>query len=331
MLIEIGAPACLAHGLVRLDSASGPVHGLLGAALQHPPIHVFAQAGRPFQVTGPRADWAYAQAQRYAQAQSLAPQIEIEIELAIPSQMGLSSDAGLGLSMARALAWAHDRDPADTPALARSLGLPAEDALALWAFDRGGWLVADLRPDARPEPVARRAIEHAPEAAWVWVLVLPRPPQDTPENIEAERLAKLGRAAPHLSADTGRLLESELLPAIEQDQIERFAQGLAAIEALTLEALAQVGAAVPPSTAEQATLEVMRSYGALASGRCLTGLGLYGLVRGAAASQTLRRHLSAHLGPFGGTVLATIVSNTGARHTISDETLGQTWQRRGGG
>ena len=73
------------------------------------------------------------------------------------------------------------------------------------------------------------------------------------------------------------------------------------------------------SETEQGVLEVMQQNGAVAWGRTLTGLGLYGLIYGGQASRVLRKQIQDHVGYAGGIVMATIAANSGARAVLHDE------------
>ena len=68
----------------------------------------------------------------------------------------------------------------------------------------------------------------------------------------------------------------------------------------------------------QAILDVMLENGALTCGRSATGLGLYGLVKGSSATVALRHALRDHVGHYGGTTIATITDNHGARVAIKE-------------
>jgi len=318
MLIEVGAPCSLPLGLVRTQG--GRTH-LLGVTLQHPLTDVFAEASPQFSVTGPMAHKGYVQAQRFLAHHRLEPLVDVEIELTIPDMIGLGAETMLGLSIARALAWVHNLPFADTLALARAMGLGPEHALEVWGFDRGGLLLVDAErhtASAEIPPPVRRPITHSDQDAWAFVFRLPKIPAGTPETLEADRRAALLNAAPHLSAETGRLLEEELWPALEQDDLAAFARALMAIQQLNRQALADADAPLSFTQDEQAVLDLLRDRGAVAWGRSPTGLALYGLIKGASASVALRHHLSQHVGIYGGVVMATITDNDGARHTIRE-------------
>ncbi len=302
--IEIVAPACLALAAARIDGRPA----LLGVALRHPPVHLTARPWEQLSVSGARADLAFRQAADVLDALALSGaggEGDLEIELAIPSLMGLASSPILGLSVARGLALLHARPADDVAALAHAAGLGPGEGLAMQAFSGGGLLLADAAGAAR----RRLALDRRDETRdWVFVLALPRPPAGTPATTEQERLAALWRAAAALDGRAEELVAGRLWPAAEADDIAAFAAALAELQSLV----------APPalSAEEQALLAIMRAGGALACGRAPTGLGIYGLVRGAAASQGLCRDLAARMGHMGGSVLASTCDPAGAR-TIS--------------
>lgn len=325
MLIELTVPASLPLALVQLEDETGLKTGLLGFTVQHPPVHLSAQARPELVVSGPRADKGYEQAGRFLAYHGLKSGAEVEIELAIPAFMGLGSEAMLGLAVGEALAWAHDLPLGADKAhqLALALGFGPQHALEIWGFDRGGLLLVEAQAGAarKPELLRRQEIAHPEKEAWALVLVLPRPPQDAPEELETEQLTKLLQAAPCLSSESGRLVVEALWPAVANDDIAAFGQTLMRLGQLNQEALAGAGMLSTLSDDQQAILDLMRDQGACAWGQSATGLCLYALVRGAKASIALRQKLSQHLGIFGGRVMATITNNTGARSVVKAKNL----------
>jgi predicted sugar kinase len=143
-------------------------------------------------------------------------------------------------------------------------------------------------------------------------------PPGTSETLEADRRRALLGAAAQLDPEAERIYTTQLWPAVANDDIAAFARGLMAIQVLNEDALAITGQLVAPSADEQAVLDLMRTGGAQAWGRCISGIGLYGLIKGGAPSRDLRRALSTHLGYFGSTVMATLCDNDGAWHQTKD-------------
>jgi len=305
MQIELTSPACLLLGLAQLDGQTCQI----GITLQYPQIQLVARDSAGLSITGARADLAHRQAAHFFQHQGLSPQGEIEIELAIPQFMGLGSAAMLGLSMARALSTLHELPAISTAELAQAGGLDKDEALEAHAFASGGLLAVGTDGVL----LRRQTIAHQDEADdWVFVFVLPRPPGDTPEPIEVDRRAALRGSARHLSAEATSTIEDDLWPAIERDDFNTFAHALARLQALNVAALASAGQPATLAPHEQALLDLMRNHGALVCGRTLTGLAIYGLIKGGGPSRDLRRALVMQLGIFGGTVMATLCDNSGS-------------------
>lgn len=315
MQIEIGSPALLTLGLVRFEG--GPA-ALLGASLRYPALNLSARAANHLFVTGARADVGQAAAQRFLAYHGLPMTAEVEIELAVPSLMGLGSEALLTLAVTQAVAWVQGKPFDDPRALAPAAGLGPEDALAVHAYTQGGFLLVEAPGPAggAPAVLRRRSVAHKDEAAWVFVLYLPRVPAEASPALETERLTALRAAAPHLSAESGRLLEQDLWPAMEADDIERFGQALRALQQLNQAALEGAGTAAPLSADERAILDIYGAGGAAAWGSSLTGLGLWALIRGAAPSVALRKQVADRVGIRAGTVTASIVDNRGARYAV---------------
>jgi beta-ribofuranosylaminobenzene 5'-phosphate synthase len=310
MQTELITPACLLLGLAPLDGQLGQ----LGITLQFPQIQLLARNSSALAVSGARADLARQQAEHFFRHHHLPPQAEIEIELAIPQFMGLGSTAMLGLSIARALATLHAQPADDGAGLARSVGLVPDEALETHAFAQGGLLLVGEQGAL----LRRHAIAHSDEADdWVFVFVLPRPPAETPASLARDQRSALRAASRHLSAETANIITADLWPAVERDDIAAFAQALTRIQELNHATLARAGQPASLTPQEQAILDIMRDAGALTAGQTLAGLGLYGLIKGGGPSRELRRALTERLGYFGGTVMASICDNTGARSPIA--------------
>jgi predicted sugar kinase len=312
--LELTAPACLLLGMANVEGQACQ----LGVTLQYPPIQLAARSSDTLLITGGRADLAYQQAERFLQYNNLPRQGEVEIELAIPSFMGLGSAPMMGMSVAGTFATLNRLSVDDNPALARAAGLLADDeTLEARAFTQGGLLLVDRHGQA----LRRFAIPpRGDEGDWVWVLVLPRVPADTPGTLEADRRVALHEASVQLAGETGQIATAELWPAAEHDDVAAFAQVLERIQTHNDDALDRSGRLPELSDADRQILAVMRENGALVCGRIPTGLGLYALIRGGGPSRSMRRALTDLLGIFGGTVMASICDNNGARLQITKET-----------
>jgi predicted sugar kinase len=260
----------------------------LGLTLQHPPTQLAARPAAQLSVFGPRAHVAAHEAAR------LGLTGQIEIELAIPANMGLGSDAIMTCAVSGAL---------NPNSLQHPSGLPAH------AFVGGGLLL--VNNDGLLKQRATIVHEYEDDT-WVFVLALPKEPDDLAETFEAGERSKLIAAARHLPHTIGASCAA-LLDAVARDDFDTFAGALAHLHAANEAALAADGHPIPLTEQERDILGFMRANGAAFAARALTGLGLYGLVKGGPASRTLRKALTQHLGYFGPLVMASICDNHGAK------------------
>lgn len=332
--IEVVGPACLVCGVVQVAAAGGDQQEgeklpcLVGVTLQHPPVHLSARwspgpgsgGGAGLHVSGARSPTVSRFARRFLAAYHLPRQADVQVEWAIPAGSGLGAEVMPGLSVAQALAelYAEHGGPGDVLALARALDLKPSHALAVRGFEQGGALVVGTRaaPGMPEFPViSRHEVAHPDQRAWVFVLFFPRLPAGVPETLEDDRMDLLLRAAPAVRDDTDALVRQHLWPALEQHDFPAFARALTQISHENHEALRRAGELPVFSPEEHAILAMMRDYGALAWGRSLTGLALYGIIEGAEPAMALRGALRRHVGPYGGMVIAAIISNAGRQVT----------------
>ncbi|MCA9997690.1 MAG: hypothetical protein KDE56_18155 [Anaerolineales bacterium] len=325
MLIEIGTPAMLPLGLVKVRHAAGEKLCLLGLTVQHPPVNLFMQQhAHRLDITGARADVGYEAANRFFAYHQKPARAQVEIETTIPAFMGLESTALMKLAMVQGLSWLSDlpHDSGGGDAYAQLLGLTARDGLALAGFKQGGLLLVDM---ASGEVVQRLTITHEREKeAWSLVLFFPRTPPGIDPEFEETQYAALRQAAAAVSEKTGDLVTRDMKKAIQLRDEVAFGQALLLLQQTTNQALAQTGRLVELTAEERGVVEMMQRSGAVAWGRSATGLALFGLIKGADASRQLRAAIMKQVGYFGGLVMATITDNEGSRFAVKKEDLNDT-------
>ena len=321
MRIEIGAPAILPLAIAHMKRGNKLRAVMLGVALQHPPVHIVAEKHQELLIYGPRAHIARQIAHNYLQRTGFPLNAEIQIENVIPSLVGYGSDSILALSVAQALAWVNAGNFEDTAALARHTNLRPANALAYWGFARGGMLLVELEAenDEMPILLRRHELKHKDKEAWAFVFFFPRLPDGTPEALEYKRQEELLKAMIYLPESSGTMINELLWPALEQDDITAFGDGLMAVRKLNEEALQQAGAWPEASEDAEQLYSVFQESGAVAWGQSLNGPGLFALVRGATASQKTRANLLRTIGHMRGQFNATITDNEGARYVIRQE------------
>ena len=326
MYIEFAAPASMPLGVLKLDHNGEPKTALLSISLQHPPVHISAQKSDRLSITGPRAHIASNYAELFFKRHDLPKTGLIEIESAIPGLMGLGSDGIMGISIARGLSSLHGLTSEDLSISKNPINLGVENLGEIWGCARGGFLLIDLEADDfETDPVLRRTELSRPEGeGWAIILYLPNPPDGAPDSYEASLLKRLVRTAPKMTHSSGKLITDGLWPAVEQDDIEAFGEILMGFQRKVRAGMDELGRSAVENLDDKAIFDLMRGEGASAWGRCLTGYGLWGLVRDGEASVVIQKKIQDHVGYYGGRVMATIVDNEGCRSVEQEGNLGMT-------
>lgn len=298
---EITSPCCLPLGAVQADGKPA----LLGISLQYPPINLVVKPLNELSVTGARAPIARAQAQSWFDYHHLPPKAEIEIELAIPAHMGLGSEAMLGMSVGHGLADLGGlKDLRGLEEKREAVGLGSEWALETWCASQGGLQVVGTDGLS----IKRHAPKHDDGNAWVFVIHLPRALAETPASFESTQRLALIKAAHEVKSDL-----APLWAAVANDDVATFAKELMLIQEGTTEALNKIGAPVVITEEAHRMLAAIRLSGGLAWGQSFGGLAVWGLVKGASASQEARVKMRRVMGYEGGTVTAAVTDNVGVK------------------
>jgi predicted sugar kinase len=308
--LELGTPAVLPLAPAFLNDAPA----FLNATLQHPPVNLFIKPGTALNVSGARADLAYAYAENFVRHHSLDGQVTIEIELAIPAFMGLGSAPSLALAVATGLAHWYELGTSDLQALVAATGLDPFHAPAIQACAGGGLIMSALPSSTAPAaPLLRRSISHANQEAWAFVLVLPRVDPAPAPTFEDARLTQFLDSAKQLEPAAAAAATTTLVKAIDADDFAGFCAALTTLQQLSAAAIDAAGTAVPFTDWEQRVCDAMRASGALLTGRSPAGAALYGLVRGDRASIEMRQALRKVVALDQGRVMAAIIENEGVR------------------
>lgn len=289
---ELTSPACLPLGIVIADGQPA----LLGITLQYPPIQLLAKDHNELSVTGARSPIARAEAEEWFIAAGLPPRAELEIELAIPAYMGLGSEVMMRQTVARGLSKLTGRDN-----VARADDFSNGKSLELWSSALGGLLVTS--PNGAV--LKQHDIHHDDENAWVFVIHMPHPPADTPPSLETDLRLALLKANPTTDV-------ASLWAAVEANDAEAAGTALQAIQTETRAALEKAGTPQVIFDENARMLEMIRtSRNVLAWGQSFGGLATWGLIKGTGPSQEARARMRRVAGYEGGTILASITSNTG--------------------
>ncbi len=224
----------LHFGFQNLSLAHERLYGGLGVALESPTVAVEATP----------ADDVYCDdrcAREYARrtVELLGVSgVDVRILRTLPRHIGLGSGTQLALAVFTAIARAYDREP-PVREYAPALDRAGRSGIGVSTFERGGFVVDAGHPTERfttdrpargdwsvPPVVAR----HDVPDDWRFVLVLPdAEPGQSGDEEDASMRSAVERADPSIADDIASTLVRRTLPAIAEDDPERFGCSVAEI------------------------------------------------------------------------------------------------------
>ena len=153
------------------------------------------------------------------------PPCVIHVEQAMPSHHGLGSGTQLGLAVAQGLATLAGEGNVTVAELARRVGRGRRSAVGIHGFAVGGLIVdAGQQSDEQIGSLSCRLT--IPEA-WRVLLITPRERGAGLSGDREERAFEdLGAMPQRLTDRLCRVVLTELLPAVEEDELDRFSEAL---------------------------------------------------------------------------------------------------------
>ena len=284
--VRVEAPARLHFGLLDLRGALGRRFGGIGAPAPGVSVSVTVSLDDALTADGPDADRAIEFARRFLAHQRLSGGARIRVDRAIPPHSGLGSGTQLALSVARALAELHGLSTT-APELAGAVGRAQRSAVGTWTFAGGGLVVEGGHRDTghhNPGPLLTRI--PFPER-WRGVVVLPNATKGVSGVAEAEAFAALPEPADRDAERVAYLVLMAMLPALVDDDIDRFGAALTEVQEINGRwfAPAQGGTFAPGIPSD--VIRFMRAAGAPGVGQSSWGPAVYAVVNGDAAAHAL--------------------------------------------
>jgi len=227
-VIHITAPARLHLGFLDLHGGLGRRFGGLGLALNEINTRLSCERSTNFEGTGPDSERAVEYARQLLQAFGKTDAVRIEMHEAIPQHAGLGSGTQLALSVGLALNRLFDLNLGIRDIAVR-LGLGSRSGIGIGAFEHGGFLVDGGRGEGAEPP--RIIARHSFPEHWRIVLLLAR---DGPVGLSGDvyRIAfsELPEFPEESAAHLCRQTMMRILPALQDGDLENFAQGIGEIQ-----------------------------------------------------------------------------------------------------
>lgn len=239
-MLEVTTPSRLHITLIDLNAGLGRMDGGVGLALEKPGIRLLAARSREINVEGPAGE-------RYARAAGqvlnhlgLREGVKITVREAYPQHVGLGSGTQIALAAGSAVARLYGAE-LGAREIARIVGRGGTSGIGVAAFEAGGFILdgghslrvkKDFLPSsaskAPPPPVIAR--HDFPD--WKLALILPREGAGFAGAREVDVFRKYCPIPLREVQRLSHLLLMKLLPALVEEDIEAFGEGINAIQTL---------------------------------------------------------------------------------------------------
>jgi beta-RFAP synthase len=223
----VSVPARLHVGFVDLHGGLGRRFGSLGISLDAPETRVRLRRADTLSVEGPGAARARACLESLVEHFGVDAGMRLEIESAIPEHVGLGSGTQLALATGVACSRLHALDT-DTRTLAELLDRGLRSSIGIASFERGGVVLDGGRGEADgPPPVIARL--PFPES-WRVLLIYDDARRGLHGAAELEAFRGLPPFPSERAAQLCRLVLMAVLPALAEQDLDRFGAGLAELQ-----------------------------------------------------------------------------------------------------
>ncbi|MFX1317896.1 MAG: beta-ribofuranosylaminobenzene 5'-phosphate synthase family protein [Promethearchaeota archaeon] len=319
--VLVRTTARLHLGFIDLHGGLGRKFGSLGVSLQQPECIV--------EVT-PNDDGLVVSGQNQDQVKAIATQIitklaigtgfRVTVRETIPAHVGLGSGTQLGLAIGTGLSTIVGVNTSVRD-LSNILWRGLVSGVGTATFEVGGFVIDGgkvIEPTRNQKDMVPPLIFHhtIPED-WIFVIAVPNVARGLSGEMERKAFRDLPVAAPESAQIASRLLLMKLLPAIVDDDIERFGEALTQIQILVGEAFASAQGGRYASPVINDCIKALLDVGALGAGQSSWGPTCYGLVRGTKKVSEVKKAVQAVLETgSGGHVFSTPVNNQGAKVII---------------
>jgi beta-RFAP synthase len=225
--VTVTVPARLHLGFVDLNGGLGRRFGSLGIAIETPRTRLSLAPGERLRAEGADAARAQRHLETLAERYRLDRRLELRIEDCIPNHVGLGSGTQLALATGAAVARLFGLD-LDARAIAGLLDRGARSSIGIATFEQGGVVLDGGRGDTdEPPPVLSRLPfpEH-----WRVLLIFDHDRQGLHGPQEAAAFRRLPPFPADQAAHLCRLVLMKALPALAEEDLDRFGSAIAELQ-----------------------------------------------------------------------------------------------------
>ena len=223
-LIKIQTGARLHFGPLSFRPEQGRHFGGIGMMIRHPGYSVRVSVSDKDQITS----WPSRTPEIINRIRENQPhwrhKLNVHVESVIPSHQGLGSGTQLAMALAEAVAVLHDCKEMTSNELALLCQRGERSSIGLHGYLSGGFLVD--AGHATGEVISPLAAQFQFPDRWPILLITPPSAKGISGTAEVETFEQLASMAPEKTGELCRLALTEILPAVQIRDFEKFAQGL---------------------------------------------------------------------------------------------------------
>ena len=221
--LYIEAPARLHLGFLDLEGGLGRRFGSVGLTLDDIATKIIAQPANQLRVIGDPSGRVQKFAEQFIAYKGLACSCELEVVEQILDHSGLGSGTQIAIAVGTAISRLFKLD-CTSAEVAVLLNRGARSGIGIGAFDQGGFLVdAGRSPDSEIPPIVSR-VEFP--LNWRVILIFDKSQRGLHGQNEVSSFATLPDFSAQTAADLCRLALMQILPAISEQNIDVFNQGI---------------------------------------------------------------------------------------------------------
>jgi len=284
------APARLHMGFIDMSGALGRHFGSIGVALNEISTRLTLQQAGQLTVTGCVVERAKICTQQLCQALGVSDGLALHIETAIPEHVGLGSGTQLALAIGSALNAFYDLG-LSVREVARLADRGRRSGIGIGVFEQGGLVVDGGRGEhtVTPPMIAHMAV---PEQ-WRFVLAFDRRGQGLHGKQEVSAFKALPPFPQAQAEKLCYLLLMQALPAIAEQDIQRFGEVITQLQTAVGEHFASVQGGVFTSQDVADAMHWLQQQGAVAIGQTSWGPTGFCAVDGPERAEQLLEALNA--------------------------------------
>lgn len=286
--VTVIAPARLHMGFIDLSGALGRHFGSIGLALNEISTHINLSWAEQRVLTGKASVRAENCLKKLCRALNVSDQVHLHIESAIPEHVGLGSGTQMSLAIGSALNQYYDLG-LSVRQIAQLTERGKRSGIGIGVFELGGLVVDGGRGEQTLTPPV---ISHmAVPDDWRFILVFDRRGQGLHGQQEIKAFKELPPFPQKEAARLCYLLLMQGLPAIAEDDIERFGDVITQLQQSVGQHFSSAQGGVFTSAEVAETMDWLARQGAVAIGQTSWGPTGFCALRGAGKALDLCQRL----------------------------------------